>query len=124
MLTLLVIVSHQLNGSAPRSRLSTSSRVTKSPVVHPLSIQPLTKCPSRNSFIFKTIHFDGGVYPLYVQTFRRLDAFPSYPLSFHILEHSFALFCTYKNHNSFVSKRFRTLRQKTQLPEAGEGMPT
>ena len=43
--------------------------VTKSPVVDPLSIQQLTKCFSHNSFVFMTIHFDGGgcvylcVYP-------------------------------------------------------------
>src|SRR6267154_6734825 len=35
--------------------------VTKSPVVDPLSIQHLTKCFSHNSFVFMTIHFDGGV---------------------------------------------------------------
>src|SRR6266851_8335512 len=29
-------------------------------VVHPLSIQPLRKCSFRNSFVLKTIHFDGG----------------------------------------------------------------
>src|SRR6266481_1602503 len=34
--------------------------VTKSPVVDPLSIQQLTKCFSHNSFVFMTIHFDGG----------------------------------------------------------------
>ena len=124
MLTSHVVASPQSDRTTPRSPLPATSHVTKIPVAHPLSIQQVTKCFSPNSFVFKTIHFDGGVYPLYVQTFRRLDAFPSYPLSFHILEHSFALFCTYKNHNSFVSKRFRTLRQKTQLPEAGEGMPT
>jgi hypothetical protein len=33
-------------------------------VVHLLSVQPLTKCSPRNSFVLKTIHFDGGVYPL------------------------------------------------------------
>src|SRR5712691_2000427 len=32
-------------------------------VVHPLSVQQFTKCSFRNSFVFKTIHFDGGVYP-------------------------------------------------------------
>src|SRR5260370_36646879 len=31
-------------------------------VVHPLPVQLLTKCSSRNSFVLKTIHFDGGVY--------------------------------------------------------------
>jgi len=38
-------------------------QVTKSPVAHPLSVQQRTKCPSRNSFLLITIHFDGGVYP-------------------------------------------------------------
>ena len=41
------------------------SLVTKSPVVHPLSVQLLTKCFFRNSFVLKTIHLSwGGVYPL------------------------------------------------------------
>jgi hypothetical protein len=31
-------------------------------VVHPISLQPLTKCSSRNSFALTTIHFHGGVY--------------------------------------------------------------
>jgi len=34
------------------------------------------------------------------------------PLSSHILAHSFALFCTPQNLNSFVFKRFRTLCSK------------
>ena len=37
------------------------SPVTKSPVVHPLSVQLVTKCFSRNSFVLKTIHFSWGV---------------------------------------------------------------
>src|SRR5712672_147241 len=37
--------------------------VTKSPVVHPLSIQQLTKCFTPNSFVLMTIHFDGGDVP-------------------------------------------------------------
>ncbi len=36
----------------------------------------------------------------------------TYPPSFHTLAHSFALFCTHARLNSFVFKRFRTLRQK------------
>jgi len=36
-----------------------------------------------------------------------------YPLSFHIFAHSSALFCTWKNPNSHVFRRFRTLRPKT-----------
>src|SRR6266446_1270145 len=50
--------------------------VTKSPVVDPLSIQQLTKCFSHNSFVFMTIHFDGGgcVYPLRTSPlFRRAN---------------------------------------------------
>jgi len=35
-----------------------------------------------------------------------------YPLSFHILAHSFALFCTLQKLNSFLFKRFRTLCKK------------
>src|SRR6266478_7565600 len=35
-----------------------------------------------------------------------------YPLPFHILAHSFALFCTRQRLNSFVFNRFRTLCQE------------
>jgi hypothetical protein len=35
------------------------------PVVDPHSIQQLTKCSSRNSFVLNSIHFDGGGTPLY-----------------------------------------------------------
>src|SRR6266852_1437810 len=38
----------------------------------------------------------------------------NYPLWFHTLAHSLALFCTPQKLNSFIFKRFRTLRQKTQ----------
>src|SRR5713101_615921 len=49
---------------SPLSRRSfhLSSHLSLFTVAHPLSLQPLTKCSSRNSFVFKTIHFDGGVY--------------------------------------------------------------
>ena len=48
------------------------SPVTKSPVVHPLPAQLLTKCYSRNSFVLKTIHFDGECVgaPPAAQTFQ------------------------------------------------------
>jgi len=40
--------------------------------------------------------------------------FPStYPFSFHILPHSFALFCTHKKLNSLLFNRLRTLYLKT-----------
>ena len=38
----------------------------------------------------------------------------SYSLSFHILAHSSAFFCTCENHNSFLFMELRTLRQKKQ----------
>jgi diguanylate cyclase (GGDEF)-like protein len=76
MLTSLVIVSRQLDRSAADSRVSTPVRVTKSPVVHPLSVQTLTKCSSCNSFVLKTIYFDGGgvyggVYPVCIPLYNR-----------------------------------------------------
>jgi hypothetical protein len=63
MLTLVVAVSRQPDHSAPSSRLFASSEVTKSPVVHPLSIQQVTKCFFSNSFVLKTIHLSGGGVP-------------------------------------------------------------
>src|SRR5712664_3169867 len=42
----------------------------------------------------------------------RFDVFPIYPLCFHILAHSFALFCTLQKLKAFHFKRFRTLCQK------------
>jgi hypothetical protein len=97
-----VIVSRQSDHSATSFRLPSSSPVTKFPVVHPLSVQPLTKCFSRNPFVLKTIHFDGGgVHPLLAlpsTTAIRSTAYPyslspiPFPLSFHILAHSFSTF--------------------------------
>src|SRR6267378_8115549 len=43
-----------------------------------------------------------------------------YLLYFQSRAHSFALFCTPQKLNSFIFKRFRTLRQKTQPPRVGE----
>src|SRR5229473_7469057 len=54
-------------------------------------------------------------------TFNRSNDSSIYPLSFHTLGHSFALFCTPQKINSFIFKRFRILRQKTQPPRVGEG---
>ncbi len=48
-----------------------------------------------------------------VQTWRCFNAVLNYPLSFHTLAHSFALFCTLAKRNSFVFNQFCTLRQKT-----------
>ena len=57
MIIFLVMVSRLPDHSAPGSGLFASSQVTKSPVVHPFSIQPFTNCSSRNFFVLKTIHF-------------------------------------------------------------------
>jgi hypothetical protein len=64
MVTHCLIVSRQHNRSASCSRLPASSQVTKSPVVHPLLVQPLTKCLFRNSFVLKTIHLSWGACTL------------------------------------------------------------
>src|SRR5882762_5762902 len=64
MLTCHVVVSRQSDRSAPCPPLPATSHVTKFPVVHPLSIQQVTKCFFRNSFVLRAIHFEGGgVYP-------------------------------------------------------------
>src|SRR6266480_1925111 len=77
------------------------SLVAKSPVVHPLSVQLLTKCSSRNSFVLKTIHLSWvgctpGVYPppqsLYsssLQGFRRASDLSPF------FSHSCALCCAF-----------------------------
>src|SRR6266851_3299707 len=103
---------------SPLSRRSfhLSSHLSLFTVAHPLSVQQLTKCSSRNSFVFKTIHFDGGGVYSTCRLFKRFDLLPSYPLSYQTLAHSLALFCTLQKFNSFLFKRFRTLRQKTQPP--------
>src|SRR5260370_4362341 len=80
---------------SPLSRRSfhLSSHLSLFTVVHPLSVQQLTKCSSRNSFSFKTIHFDGGVYSTCscsnVSTCFRTISFPIRPL--RTLLHFFAL---------------------------------
>src|SRR6266436_7913221 len=63
MLTTSLIYDRQPNRSAPSSRSSACSHVTKSPVAHPLSIQQFTKCFFSKSFVLKTIHLSWGVYP-------------------------------------------------------------
>src|SRR5467141_2830603 len=52
---------HPGRGHGTRRRLSfLESQVTKSPVVHPLSAQLLTKCFSRNSLVLIKIHLSWG----------------------------------------------------------------
>src|SRR5260370_10111214 len=107
MLTFRVVASRHSDRSAPCSPLPATLDVTKSPVVHPLSIQQVTKCLSRNSFGLKTIHLSWGMYyPLLALPHDRhpldcLSPIP-YPLCIHILPHSFALFCTHQKLNSLL----------------------
>src|SRR5258708_38312836 len=62
-----------------------------------LCFHRVTNCPFSISFLLIFIHLMGGMGGAAflqrsdVQTFRRCDASPSYPLSFHTLAHSFAL---------------------------------
>jgi hypothetical protein len=81
--------------------------------------------PVVSSFLSARFAFSvvSALDPLFSFNFR-LSTFsfrlpiPYPPLSFHILAHSFALFCIHKKHNHFVLNCFHTLRQKTQPPES------
>jgi hypothetical protein len=58
--------SFHCNGGVPPSRGLHRPPLLRSPrfpAVHPFSLQPLTKCSSRNSFVLTTIHFHGGCTP-------------------------------------------------------------
>ena len=99
------------------------SLVTKSPVVHPLSVQLLTKCSSRNSFVLKTIHLSWvGCTPActpsskFVQfkSARVSACLRSIPFLFTFLRTLLRFFALTKKRNSFLFKRVRTLCQKTR----------
>src|SRR5882762_11706744 len=100
MLTSHVVVSRQCDRSAPCPPLPATSHVTKFPVVHPLSIQQVTKCFFCNSFVLKTIHFNGGGYltpagsaprPVLPSTAYRLSPIPFVFPFFRTLLHFLAL---------------------------------
>src|SRR5229473_4092671 len=97
---------HACNGDMPPFPLclftllhrSIESQVTKSPVVHPLYAQQLTKCSSRNSFILKTIHFDGGYgVPSDLERFRLSNVQPlqRFLNLSPLFSYSWALLCTF-----------------------------
>jgi len=73
--------------------LPTNSPKDKTTIIHPFTIQALTKCSSRNLFVLKTIHFHGGgmgvLQFLDVQTFRRA------PELSRLFSDSYALHCTF-----------------------------
>src|SRR5260370_294835 len=72
--------------------------------------------PILQPFCFQIHACNGGVYPPLALPLS--SAIPSslnpipYPLSFHILAHSFAFFCTHQKLNPFLFKHFRTLYAK------------
>src|SRR5713101_109683 len=86
----------------------------------PEKIGPFFSCtyvePILQPFCFQIHACNGGVYPplalpLSSAIPSSLDPIP-YPLSFHILAHSFAFFCTHQKLNPFLFKHFRTLYAK------------
>src|SRR5467141_1807955 len=96
MLTCHVVVSRQSDRSAPCPPLPATSHVTKFPVVHPLSIQQVTKCFSRNFFVLKTIHFDGGgVYPSVALPPTTVIPSTAYPHSLSPIPFVFTFFRTH-----------------------------
>jgi hypothetical protein len=108
-----------LFNSQPKVPVVSGSLVTKSPVVHPLPVQLLTKCYFRNSFVLKMIHFDGGgtpCGPFFPPSWALPCTFShsaEMQLScFQSIVHSFAQFCRHAKLNSFLFNQFRTLSQK------------
>jgi len=88
------------------------------------SVSPVTatdpKMPSRKPFACHTSETPRGRFSTFQpSTFQHSNDSSIYPLSFHILAHSFALFCTHQKPNSFIFIQFRTLRTKTKLGGAG-----
>ena len=81
------------------------------PTTYALPLATAAPQPLCNQSVTHSFYLDGGGVPL--PTFECSNVLPSYPLSFQTLARSFVLFCTYKNHNSFVFKRFRTLWSNT-----------
>src|SRR5882762_3438761 len=127
MLTCHVVVSRQSDRSAPCPPLPATSHVTKFPVVHPLSIQQVTKCFSCNSFVLKMIHFDGGgVYPLWRCPPRpsspRLPIPILYPLS-PLYSYSSALICTFLHSSKTQLFSFQAIPHSASKNGPGWGTP-
>src|SRR5260370_9385077 len=79
LLFYVFVATHFRRSPLSRRSFHLPSHLSLFTVVHPLSVQLLTKCSSRNSFVFKTIHFDGGCVPSSafgrsdLPTFRRVS---------------------------------------------------
>jgi len=83
------------------------------------ALRTLSFSVSRKSLVCRSYENCRGVYqqfPFWNSTtygHQPHSLFPTtYPLSFHILAHSFALFCLHAKPNSFLFMQFRTLSQK------------
>src|SRR5882762_80789 len=128
MLTCHVVVSRQSDRSAPCPPLPATSQVTKFPVVHPLSIQQVTKCFSCNSFVLKTIHFDGGgcIPPVALAPNDRhpLECLSPilYPLS-PLYSHSSALICTFLHSSKTQLFSFQAIPHSASKNGPGRGTP-
>ena len=93
-----------------------------SPVSPGIATDP--KTPLSKSCICHTSETPRGRFSTFQPSdFQHSNDSSIYPLSFQILPHSFALFCAREKFNSFLFKRFRTLRPKP--PGVGVGpLPT
>src|SRR6266849_9205688 len=71
----MILAQHPRRPPLSRPSSHLPSHLSLFTVVHLLSVQLLTKCSSHNSFVLKTIHFDGGCTPLIgVLTFKPATA--------------------------------------------------
>jgi hypothetical protein len=86
------------------------------PTTYALPLATAAPQPVCNQSLTHSFYLDGDGYPssrpANLRTFYRSNVSPGYPLSFHALAHSFALFCSSEKINLFVFMAFRTLRQK------------
>ena len=82
-----------------------------SPVSPGIATDP--KTPFSKSCICHTSETPRGRFSTFQPSaFQHSNDSAIYPLSFQILPHSIALFCAHEKLNSFLFKRFRTLRPK------------
>ena len=93
------------------------------PTTYALTLATAAPQPFCNQSVTHSFYLDGGYTPLCAAPTTAIlsNAYPMFPISFIFQSraHSFALFCAPQKLNSFIFKRFRTLRQKTQPPGWG-----
>src|SRR5229473_2641221 len=93
------------------------------PTTYALTLATAAPQPFCNQSVTHSFYLDGGYTPLCAAPTTAIlsNAYPMFPISFIFQSraHSFALFCAPQKLNSFIFKRFRTLRQKTEPPGWG-----